>query len=234
MSTIVDRIISAVLAVAALVIAVVLVHRELGSGGASIAQAGTAQAPTRVNDWHAVLKAGTRIGKGMARVQIVEFGDFECPFCPKFARSYRALSDRFGPDVSLTFINFPLEGIHRFALPAARAAVCAGQQGRFEDFHDVAYGKQDSLGLKSWVSYASEAGVRDTARFITCNSLVGPVQEVVTGQKLGAELGVRGTPTIMINGWRFAGVPNDSLLASVVAGVLAGKDIAKLVTADRP
>ena len=89
-------------------------------------------------------------------------------------------------------------------------------------FASVAFAKQDSLGLKPWQSYATEAGIADTARFARCVLSTSPVPRIDDGLALGRRIGVRGTPTVVINGWRLARPPYDSL-SEVVAGILAGR-----------
>ena len=155
---------------------------------------------------------------------VVEFGDFECPFCARFERAFREVKARYGRKVALVFLDDPLS-IPRFALPAARAARCAGIQDRFGQYHDALFAHQDSLGLKPWTSYAIDAGVGDTVAFARCTRSNAAVTQVQAGQALAAKLGIRATPTIIVNGWRFATPPSDSLLLAVVAGVIAGKSV---------
>jgi protein-disulfide isomerase len=149
--------------------AVAFVHREFRSTGGSAVIAGQLAARTRVSGWDNLVKTGTLIGDSSAAVKVVEFGDFECPFCRRADSVFRVVKHKFGADVALVYIEFPL-GMHRFALPAARAAECAAGQGHFAPMHDLLFTKQDSLGLKSWQSYAQESGVPDTAAFAKCVS----------------------------------------------------------------
>jgi protein-disulfide isomerase len=221
-----DRITSAILTVSAVAIAVVLVHRELSPARP---EAPFAAPPSRVKNWSQVLASGTLMGRIDAPVKIVEFGDFECPFCRKFATAYEGVKQAFGSNVTLVFVDDPLT-MHRFAAPAARAAQCAASQGRFDAFYKVVYQKQDSLGLKPWSSFAYDAQVPDTTRFTKCNQASGPVHTVVLGKALATKLGVNGTPTILINGWRLSSPPDDSTLEHVVAGTLHGVNVRDAIT----
>jgi len=222
-----ERFLSAILTLAAVIIAGVLVRREFFPQQ-DPTRAPLLGAPTKVANWSELLAGGARIGDATAPVQIVEFGDFECPFCRRFATTLHAIRERYPDKIALTFINFPIRG-HRFAIPTARAAACAELQGRFGAFHDIAYEKQDSLGLKSWPSYARDAGVTNLAKFNQCNGATDPVTRVVAGQTLASKLGVHGTPTVIINGWQFGVPPTEALLDTLVHGVLAGQEVGRVL-----
>jgi protein-disulfide isomerase len=158
MKTHLDRVLSVILTLAAASIAVAFVHREFA---APSAVRGPAAARTRVKGWTDLLKDGVFIGDTAATVKIVEFGDFECPFCRRADSVFRIVKQKYGAEVALVYVHYPLP-MHRFAIPAARAAECAGEQDRFAEMHDALFSKQDSLGLKSWMSFASETAIRDT------------------------------------------------------------------------
>lgn len=206
----IDQLATVVLSVAALAIAVVVVRREfLPAASTSVAGFELAE-PTYVSKWREFSKVGIRIGDSTARIQVVEFADLECPYCKKFHESYKAAIKEYGNDISLVFVHWPIQS-HRFARPAGRAVECAREQGRFGEYLNISFSKQDSLGLKSWSSYAAEAGVPDSSKFIRCASSTGPVAAIDAGLAVGEELGVSATPTIIINGWRLSRVPYDSL-----------------------
>jgi protein-disulfide isomerase len=82
------------------------------------------------------------------------------------------------------------------------AAECASQEGRWEQFHDVIYADQDSLGLKSWSMYALAAGIRDTARFSRCLRETKTALKVDSALKVGDALKLHATPTVLVDGWR--------------------------------
>ena len=124
-----ERAMSATLTVAAVVIAAALVHDELASKRA-LAARGATSPPEVVAHWSDVVRAGVLIGDSAAPVKVVEFGDFECPFCRRFEMTYRSVKARFGRSVALVFVSYPLTNVHRFAAPADRAASCALAQGQ--------------------------------------------------------------------------------------------------------
>ncbi|MCC6930161.1 MAG: thioredoxin domain-containing protein [Gemmatimonadaceae bacterium] len=119
-------------------------------------------------------------------------------------------------------LHFPVSG-HRFAPLAARAAECAGEHQRFSEFIERVFEKQDSLGLKPWSEFASESGIRDTAVFAQCMRSKDPLPALDRGARIGRALGVQGTPTVIINGWQFRGVPPDTLFERIVRDLLAGR-----------
>jgi predicted DsbA family dithiol-disulfide isomerase len=211
MAKIFDTAATVLLVASALVMAGMTVRRESASRQVSPARGGP---PTFVPDWRRFAAAGRWVGDSSARVKIVEFADFECPFCKRFHDRYRLVSDSMGRDVALLLVQNPLR-IHRFAVPAALAADCADKQGRWEAFQDLLFDKQDSLGLKSWTSYARESGIADTVSFATCVKNTSKSTLIDAGLAAGKQIDIRGTPTVLINGWKYGVAPTDSLLAVV-------------------
>ncbi len=176
--------------------------------------------PVQVPDWRQYAAVGHRMGPANAPVTIVEFADFECPVCRKFELGpLRYIRNKYPNDVQVVFRNWPLS-YHRFAYPAARAAECAGAQGQFEAYHDALYQKQDSLGLKSFMSFARDAGVADTGAFATCASRTGPVIAIDIDSAAARKLGGRGTPTLLINGLRLPGAPDSASLNRLVIAAI--------------
>jgi protein-disulfide isomerase len=131
---------------------------------------------------------------------------------------------KYGERVALSYIHFPING-HRFAIPAARAAECADAEHKFGALHDVLFDKQDSLGLKSWNSYAQEAGIRDIPGFERCVTTLTDLVRVNRGRSLGGAMNVHGTPDVMVNGWRFASPPTPNELMDAVDSVLKHKPV---------
>lgn len=217
MTNFIDRVASIALTAAAVIIAGTFAHREFSSQTPRAIPDGP---PKYVSDWRSLLTAGEVIGDSAAPFKIIEFGDFECPFCRAADTVFRALGREHGSRVTLIFVHFPLT-MHRFAMPAALAAECAATQQRFAAFHDLLYAKQDSLGLKSWTSFAADAGVPDTLRFQNClrESKSNPV--VAAGIAAGRRLGVEGTPTVLLNGWRFPRPPSLAELDSAIRSIAA-------------
>ncbi len=218
-----ERITMGTLAFAALVIAVTFAHREFSGRGVPAELSRGSAAPLQyLADWKDLVAVGRTIGDTAAPIKMIEFGDFECSYCKRFEKEMRAVAARYGPAVSSVFIELPLRS-HKFALPAARAAECAANQGRFAEIHDALFEKQDSLGLKSWVSFARDAGVSDSARFARCVTDTVHLAAVDRGIALARKLGLKGTPTIVVNGWLFPTPPAESTLMKSIETLRSGR-----------
>lgn len=146
-----------------------------------------------------VAASGPARGKDGAPVTIVEFGDFQCPYCREAESSLRAVMSRYPDQVRLVFRNLPLPKLHPNATLAAEAGVCAGQQGMFWQMHDAMYQDQSAL---------SESALKDTARhlglkmdgFAACLADRKTLEELDTDREAADELNVSGTPYFFING----------------------------------
>jgi protein-disulfide isomerase len=142
------------------------------------------------------------IGPETAPAQLVEYGDYECPYC---GRAYRAVGEtlrRVGQVVRFAFRHFPLPGIHPNAATAAQAAEAAGAQGQFWPMHALLFENQNALEPDDLLSYA-EAIAIDVVRFaqeLRQETYLPRVQADLRG---GLRSGVNGTPTFFLNGERF-------------------------------
>ena len=155
-------------------------------------------------------------GRRDAPVRIVEFSDFQCPFCARTHPAIEAVQRRYPQRVAVLFRHFPLESIHPYARPAALAAECAREQGRFGEIARLLFAQQDSIGAKPWVRFAAGAGVADTAAFSRCvrESRTQPI--VDADAKLGVETDLEVTPTLVINGTMYPGTMTEAALDSLV------------------
>lgn len=214
-----DRLFTVTLVMCAVVTTGLVVYRTFVLPSA---QAPPTQRTVLIQDWKSLLDDGVQLGPSSAPVQLIEFADFECPFCGSFHKTLKALRARYPKQVTLSYVHFPIPG-HRFAEPAARVAECAGAQGRFEAMHDHLFEEQDQLGLKPWSDFAAEAGVTDLAAFDACIKETAPVARVEAGKKLGDKFAVQGTPTLIINGWKLGQPPSAAELDKMVKAILAGE-----------
>jgi len=167
---------------------------------------------------------GTAPTKGAlgAPVTIVVFSDFQCPYCARAEKTLMQIEKVYGDKVRFAFRNQPLP-FHDGARPAARAALAAGQQGKFWEYHDALFAHQESLDRDSLEAYASELGL-DLGRFRTALDS----QEV--GAQLDADLAearrvsVVGTPTFFVNGRRVVGAqPLERFEALIDEALVAGR-----------
>ena len=143
-------------------------------------------------------------GPDDAPVTLVEYGDYECPYCgmahPVVKRAQREL----GKQLRFVFRNFPLAEAHPHAQIAAQAAEAAGAQGRFWEMHDMIFDHQDALEVKDLLGYAASLGLdaEQIARDLEAGTYVKRVKEDF---RSGVKSGVNGTPTFFVNGARYDG-----------------------------
>jgi protein-disulfide isomerase len=138
-------------------------------------------------------------GQNTARVTIVEFGDFQCPYCKESEASLRTLMERYPREVRLVFRNLPLTEIHPNARIAAEAAVCADRQGKFWEMHDAMYDDQSALNLDSLRNTATRLGL-NLDRFSACIADGSANQALDLDAEAALDLGLGGTPYFFING----------------------------------
>ena len=165
---------------------------------------------------------GVTLGSDSAPVEIMEFSDFECPYCARFAvlnmPDLRARLIEPGR-VRWRFIHYPLQG-HTKSPTAHLAAACANEQGRFWQLHDLIYERQgdwtesrDLVGALR--TLAVQAGV-DRARFDQCMEQRSAWGRVLADKSLGDSLGINGTPTFYVNGRALPDVPSFDRLRAIV------------------
>jgi protein-disulfide isomerase len=217
-----EQIASCVLALSAVAVAVTVVHREFGPTPDPYAGARASLRPEFVKDWRELGVAGIRTGDASSRIEIVEFADFECPFCKVYEPSLQRIEAHYPSAVHRVFVHFPLT-MHPHAQVAARASECANDQGRFAQMRDALYTKQDSIGVRSWSAYGADAKIGDVPRFEACVRSASAVPRIDQGSALAKKLKLGGTPTLIVNGWRFNGAPPDSILIQTIDDLLAGK-----------
>lgn len=148
-------------------------------------------------------------GPADAPVTLVEYGDFECPYCGQAYPIVKALQQRLGSRLRVVFRNFPLSESHPHAEHAAEAAEAAGAQGRFWEMHDALYEHQRALGDPALIGYATELGI-DAARVARELESGAYVDKVRADFRGGVRSGVNGTPTFFINGERYDGSWGDA------------------------
>lgn len=215
-----EKTLNVLLVLAALAVAGTLVHREFFT--ASAAQAAPV-GPQFVKEWRTFLPVGRLVGDSAAPVTIVEFVDMQCPFCRRFNETLTRAMEKHEGKIGYVFIHLPIPS-HPFAQPAARAVECAGAQGSFKPFVNAVFAQQDSIGKKTWPAFAMAARVADTARFARCARDTTALAMVDAGVALAGEQGIRATPTILVNGWKYNGALSDAQLERAIARLLDGKD----------
>ena len=140
-----------------------------------------------------------------APIKLLEYGDYECPFCGQAYPVVKEIQKRLGKRLCFAFRNFPLINSHPNAEHAAEAAEAAAVQGRFWEMHDVLFENQEALEDRDLARYAAALGL-DAQRLMTEVMSGAHVLRVREDFHSGARSGVNGTPTFFINGARYDGV----------------------------
>lgn len=153
-------------------------------------------------------------------VEVIEFADFECPYCQVMATALSEVKDRFkDKPVRFSYRHFPLS-FHPNARPAAEISQCAREQGRFWEMHDKIFANMDRLDGESLRGHATELGL-DVAALDACLASERPSREVEADLEKGKAIGVQGTPTLYINGRPFQGRPSPEDIAAAIDAELA-------------
>jgi protein-disulfide isomerase len=162
-------------------------------------------------------------GKKNAPVTLLEYGDFECPYCGQAYPIVERIREIEGDDLRFVFRHFPLTQIHPHALPAALAAEAAGKQKKFWEMHHLFFENQNALEDGDLVAYAEELGL-DLGQFVRDMQAPDVRQKVREDFLSGIRSGVNGTPTFFINGFRFDGsFEQEYLLAAIEEAKHAGR-----------
>jgi protein-disulfide isomerase len=147
----------------------------------------------------AVATTGPARGPATAPVTIVEFADFQCPYCKRAESSLHALLAQYPGKVRIVFRNLPLTQLHPQAESAAEAAVCADRQGKFWEMHDAMYADQGSLTPDALKDTAKRLGL-NLGQFSACLSAGAPAATLDADARAAQDLGLSGTPYFFING----------------------------------
>ena len=150
--------------------------------------------PVQVNT-----KGAPALGPEKAPVTILEFSDFQCPYCKTAVPTLKRLSEKYGDRVRLVYRHFPLPDIHPRAMEAALAASCAAEQGKFWPYHDVLFNNQQKLEKADLIRYGGEVGL-SVGQFEKC--MASPKAAAVVADDIAEAraLGLSTTPTFFING----------------------------------
>jgi protein-disulfide isomerase len=180
-----------------------------------------AQTPLTNVDLSRVESKGTdpMLGNPAAKIRIVEFLDFECPFCRRSAPELRTFMARHANEVLLIVRDFPLESIHPQAMDAAIAARCVFAQGeadRYWRYHDLLFSSKDPIGAAMLRTTAQTVGA-DLGAFDACVASRAPEVGIRASIEDGTAAGVRGTPTFFVNGYRVQGEVDLATLEEILS-----------------
>jgi protein-disulfide isomerase len=150
-----------------------------------------------------------------APITIVEFSDFQCPFCSRVVPTLDRIQEAYGDDVRLVFRHFPLHRIHPQAQKAAEASLCADEQGKFWAMHDAMFADQGGLSIAALKEKAAAVGLDETT-FAECLDSGRQAERVDSDLEDGVALGVSGTPAIFINGRLLSGAQPYDEIAKII------------------
>lgn len=207
-----SRLTNGLLVVCALVVTGFVAAKELRSVDAPI----TGGQLENYAEWRDYARDGRLIGPSTARVVLVEFSDFQCPYCRRMSERLRAIRAKFPNDFAVMYRHWPLTRLHPNARAAAVAAECAGRQDRFAAMHDVLFESSDSIGILTWEQLAGRAGVPSTSSFRLCLTDSTALSVVLRDSAEATRLGARGTPTSLINGVKIRGSIPEQVLERLV------------------
>jgi protein-disulfide isomerase len=166
----------------------------------------------------AIAAGGAAFGPESSKVKLVEFSDFECPYCSRAATVVHQIKEKYGDKVRFVFRQFPLP-MHSHAKGAAEAALAANAQGKFWEFHDELFKNQQALERPQLEEHAKKSGL-NMAEFKKALDDKKLSEEVEADMKLGEKVQVQGTPTMFLNGARVENPTDFTALAALIDAAL--------------
>jgi protein-disulfide isomerase len=173
------------------------------------------------------------LGRPDALVTLVEYMDYECPYCRRAQQIVSQILEQMGDVVRFVPRHFPLSQIHPHALLAAQAAEAAGAQGEFWSMHATLFENQDALDAEALIVYA-DALQLDVRRFIEELRLVVHFPKVQGDFRSGVRSGVNGTPTFYVNGLRHDRAWDAASLMTAIGDAVTAEKAAMTQMAERP
>lgn len=191
------------------------------TGQASLVEAPATEAP-QFTRYDVASEGYPAIGPSDAPITIIEFSDYQCPYCRRWYQEvYEPLLAAYPGKIKLVYRNLPLTSIHPDAFAAAEAAMCAGDQDAYWQFHDKLF-TGDTLGSQIYTRYAQELSL-NVDSFETCMKDGKYKAAIEADSDFAVNLGVRSTPTFFINGLAIVGAQPLSVFQQVIDKELAGE-----------
>jgi len=159
-------------------------------------------------------------GNPNAKVMIVEFSDFQCPYCGQVEATLKKVLAKHEGVVALAFRDMPISQIHPFAQGAAEASRCAGEQGKYWEYHDLLFGDQNGLDRNGLLAKAVKLQL-DAKQFDACVSSEKFKAQVQQDNQEGMRVGVTGTPGFFINGIFMSGAQSEAVFEKAIEDQLA-------------
>lgn len=211
------NLLTTLLVVCAILITAIIIRREFFL---SQSQTNSTEAETFIENWKELEFAGPEGNFPDARVQIIKFFDYQCPWCERAQAPVNAIHEKYKAEVNFRYEHFPLT-THDHANEAAIAAECARNQDAFNPYHSFLFERQNQLGSFSYIDLAKEAGVGDIPLFSSCIENRETASIVEAGSRLAQELNVSTIPTFLINGRLVPGFLTEEELSVYIEEELA-------------
>jgi protein-disulfide isomerase len=170
-----------------------------------------------------VSSEGPSIGPADAPVTIVEFSDFQCPYCQRALPALKAVADKYPQQVRIVYRHLPLESIHPQARAGAEAAECAAEDGRFWEYHDLLFEHPRAMSQPDLRRYAEQVGL-DAEAFDACLSSRRHAAAIDEDVREANAVGITGTPAFVVNGIVLFGLQSEEALTRVIEEELARDD----------
>jgi len=198
-----------VIVAAGLAITVLVLSKVIGEFDFFLAEDGSPALEEKQKDDKAIgFEEGSPTrGNPKAKITVVEFSDFQCPFCRESFGILQDVFQKFPDEIYFQYRHFPLEGAdgsHPLAEEAAEASMCANAQGKFWEYHDLIFQNQDRLTIDSFLQFASALQL-DTTAFAVCFQTRAFADLVAQDFEDARVLGVKATPTFFVNGVKIEG-----------------------------
>jgi len=180
-----------------------------------------AAAPSAPIDTDKLIDDDAILGNKNAKVTIVEWSDYQCPFCVRFhSDAFQQIKTKYIDTGKVKFVyrDFPLS-FHQFAQKAAEAAECAGEQGKYFDMHEKLFTSGVEGDVASFKQYAKDLGL-DSTKFDTCLDSGAMAKEITKDMNDGAAVGVRGTPGFIVNGELVSGAQPFAVFEQAIEAAL--------------
>jgi protein-disulfide isomerase len=182
--------------------------RDEGAGGSVTVH--------RIRDHRRVSGVGRLLGSSTAPLKIVEFADYECPYCAATQPRIDSLLEMYPLGLAVLVRHFPLRNLHPQAFEAAMAVECAAAQNRFESMHHVLYRQQSRVVREEWGALGKDAGVADTGALVKCVESQRYAARIRADIKAGESIGVEATPSIVLGDSLYVGIPERRLLDRMI------------------
>jgi len=162
------------------------------------------------------------LGPDDAEIVIVEFSDYQCPFCRRFHdETYQQLLDAYPGQIRFVYRNLPLTSIHPSAMPAAIASLCANDQNKYWEFHEKLF-SSETLDEVTYIQYATDLGL-DVETFTACLTSGSHDEFIQQDMNFSLDLGVQSTPTFFVNGLAIVGAQPLVNFQQIIDKELAGE-----------